>query len=117
MTSVVRFIRIASFVICAIVVVSFMTFAITQTRSASGRQTEEISGRAGATQSSESSNRREGRVHRTLEEASNGLTAPFAGIVSSANSEWASRGVRLLLALAVYGFGLGYLARVLRVRM
>ena len=116
MTSVVRFSRIASFVICAIVVVSFMTFAITQTRSASGRQTEAISGRT-APSDNATSPKHESSVHRGLEEASNGLTSPFAGIVSGASSEWANRGVKLLLALIVYGFGLGYLARVLRVRV
>ena len=36
---------------------------------------------------------------------------------TGSNSQWAIRGVRLLLALLVYGFGLGYLARVIRVRL
>ena len=45
------------------------------------------------------------------------LTSPFSGIVSASSSEWADHGVRLLLALLVYGFGLGFLARALRVRV
>jgi hypothetical protein len=36
--------------------------------------------------------------------------------VVSSSSEWTTRSVKLLLALLVYGFGLGYLARVVRVR-
>ncbi len=106
-----RFIRIASLVICAIVIASFAIFAITQTESASGRQTAAITGQ----ETAKAPSSHEGSVHRAIEDASNALTAPFAGIVSGAESEWASRGVKLLLALVVYGFGLGYLARVLRV--
>jgi hypothetical protein len=102
--------------ICAIVIASFVTFAITQTKSASGHQTEAITGKP-ASASVTTGPKHEGTVHKTIEEASNTLTAPFAGVVSEADSEWASRGVKLLLALAVYGFGLGYLARVLRVRV
>ncbi len=56
-------------------------------------------------------------MHRTIDEASEELTSPFAGLVSGSSSEWVIRGVKLLLALAVYGFGLSYLARVLRVRV
>ena len=41
----------------------------------------------------------------------------FAGIVSNSDSEWATRSVRLFFALLVYGFGLGFLARTLRVRV
>jgi hypothetical protein len=115
--------RLASFVICLIVIVSFTVFALNQTKTASNHQTEEISGptastRAGAsTTSGTSTAGHEGGLHRAIEETSEQLTSPFAGVVSGASSEWASRGVRLLLALAVYGFGLGYLARVLRVRV
>ncbi len=50
-------------------------------------------------------------MHKELDEASNELTSPFEGIVSASESEWASHGVKLLLALLVYGFGLGYLLR------
>ena len=56
-------------------------------------------------------------MHSRLDEASEQLTSPFAGLVSGSSSEWVIRGVKLLLAFAVYGFGLSYLARVLRVRV
>ena len=56
-------------------------------------------------------------MHRWLDEASTELTSPFAGVVSGTHSEWASRGGKLVLALIIYGFGLGYLARVVRVRV
>ncbi len=114
---IVRLLRLASFVICLIVIASFVIFATGQTKSASKRQTEAVSGNAkssGAHASGTSAH--ESSLHKDIDEASDELTSPFAGIVSN-SSEWAVRGVKLLLALAVYGFGLSYLARVLRVRV
>jgi hypothetical protein len=113
---IVRLLRIASFVICAIVIVSFTVFALDQTKSASNRQTEAISRGSSATASTSTSRGHENTVHRAIDETSEQLTSPFAGVVSGAESEWGSRAVKLLLALAVYGFGLGYLARAIRVR-
>jgi len=100
-------------VICLIVAASFLVFAVQQTKTASGHQQAEL---APTATSGEPSTRKEGSVHKALDETSSELTSPFAGIVSS-SSEWTTRGVRLLAALIVYGFGLGYLARVLRVRV
>ena len=48
-------------------------------------------------------------------DAANTLTSPFAGVTSDTSSEWTIHTVKLLLTLAIYGFGLGFLARVLRV--
>ncbi len=112
----VKLLRVASLVICAIVVASFATFAVEQTKSASGHQQAELKGEV-APGSGVSTPTKEGSVHKTLDEAFNELTSPFASIVSGSSSEWAIRGVKLLLALLVYGLGLSYLARVLRVRV
>jgi hypothetical protein len=122
---IVRLLRFASIAICIIVIASFAIFAVDQTQSASKHQTEEITGgpsvtagtRGGATGSSATSSAHESTIHETIDEASDQLTSPFAGVVSGSSSEWVIRGVKLLLALAVYGFGLGYLARMLRVRV
>lgn len=107
----VRVMRLASLVICVIVAVSFLVFAVDQTKAGSNHQQAELNGTA----SSSTQSSHEGSLHKALTETANTLTSPFSGIISS-SSEWASRGVKLLLALVVYGFGLGYLARVLRVR-
>ncbi|HLL93093.1 MAG TPA: hypothetical protein VK252_09160, partial [Solirubrobacteraceae bacterium] len=107
-----KLLRVASLVICAIVVASFATFAVEQTKSASGHQQAELKGEV-APGSAVSTSSKEGSVHKKLDEAFNELTSPFASIVSGSSSEWAIRGVKLLLALLVYGFGLSYLARVL----
>jgi hypothetical protein len=56
-------------------------------------------------------------VRKAIDDASSWLTTPFSGVVSATNGEWATRGTKLLLALVVYGFGLGYLARAIGVRV
>jgi hypothetical protein len=113
MFSIVRLLRLASIVICIIVIASFALFALDRTKTASNHQASEITGAAVST----TTTAHESGVHKVIDEASEQLTSPFAGVVSGSSSEWLIRGVKLLLALAVYGFGLGYLSRVLRVRV
>ena len=110
-SSIVRLIRLASLVICAIVVASFAIFAFEQTKTASKHQTEEVTG--GVSQTVGKTLAHESSVHKAIDEAAQKLTSPFAGVVSS-SSEWVTRGVKLLLALLVYGLGVGFLARALR---
>jgi hypothetical protein len=123
LSSIVRLLRVASLVICLIVIASFAIFAVDETKGASAHQQEELNGpaatntNAGTPGSRGSSSPHEGSVHKAIDEASAELTSPFSGITSGSSSQWVIRGVNLLLALIVYGFGLGYLARVLRVRV
>ena len=114
-----RLLRLASLVICVIVIASFAIFVVNQSKSASAHQTQEIATGSATvkTATSTRSGSGEGSVHKTIDEASEKLTSPFAGVVSGSSSEWVIRGVKLLLALAVYGFGVGFLARVIRVRV
>jgi hypothetical protein len=107
--------RLASIVICLIVIASFLVFAVNQTSSASGHQREELGETPAPAQTLAKPH--ENSIHKGLDEVSETLTSPFGGIVSDASSEWANRTVRLILALLVYGFGLGYLARLVRVRV
>ena len=117
MTSlIVRLLRLASFVICMIVIASFAIFAIDQTKRASAHQTAAITESGSGADSPGNKPAPEGSAHKDIDEASAQLTSPFAGVVSGSSSEWLIRGVKLLLALVVYGFGLSFLARVLRVR-
>ncbi|HEV3046963.1 MAG TPA: hypothetical protein VGY13_06330 [Solirubrobacteraceae bacterium] len=110
----VRLIRLASLAICVIVLASFAIFVVNQSKSASAHQTQEIV-HGSSTPSAPSAH--ESGLHKTLEEASEKLTSPFAGVISSSSSEWVVRGVKLLLALAIYGFGVGYLSRAVLVRV
>ena len=119
MTSlIVKVLRLASFVICLIVVASFVVFATNQTKSASKHQTEELSGKVRPGSSSTgTASAHESSLHKDIDDASEELTSPFAGIVSSSSSQWLVRGVKLALALALYGFGLSFIARMLSVRV
>jgi hypothetical protein len=113
---IVRLLRIASIVICLIVIGSFIVFAVQQTGSASGHQREALGERPKAGSASSSSAGSPSGVHRALDDAAAAFTSPFSGIVSASKSEWGDRAVKLLLALLVYGFGLSFIARTLRVR-
>jgi hypothetical protein len=115
----VKLLRAASIAICLIVIASFGVFAINQTKSASNHQQEELATPAEIAQQAARPappKHHESAVHEVLDEVSGELTSPFSGLTSG-SSEWANRGAALLLALLFYGFGLGYLARVLRVRV
>jgi hypothetical protein len=109
--------RLASIAICLIVVASFGIFVFDESRNASSHQTQEITVKSLAGKSIETTGTHESTVHKAIDEASEQLTSPFSGVTSGSSSEWVIRGVKLLLALAVYGFGLGFLARALRVRV
>lgn len=118
--SIVKLLRFASLVICAIVIASFAIFVLNQTSTASKHQSEEVSNGpalASTEGPAKGSRSHESAVHEAIDEASTQLTSPFAGVVSGSSSEWLVRGVKLLLALIVYGLGFGYLARVLHVRV
>jgi hypothetical protein len=119
LASIVRLLKIASTVICLVVVASFAVFAVNQTKSASGHQQEqlaEVSPDTSAANAAARAHENKGAVHEALDETAGALTSPFSGLVSGSSSEWATRGGKLVAALLVYGFGLGFLARTLRER-
>jgi hypothetical protein len=112
--------RLASRVICLIVIVSFALFAVEQTSSASTHQQNEINESAPATSRTATTSgkpKTKSTVHKTIDEASSSLTSPFSGITAGWKNQWAIHGVDLVLALLLYGFALGFLARTLRVRV
>ena len=118
-----RTLHLASVFICLIVIASFTVFAVNQTSSASAHQQEVLNNEvakpsatvSGA--SARSSPSHESAVHEAIDEASKAFTSPFDGITAGWSSEWLIRSANLGLALVVYGFGLGYLARLIRVRL
>ena len=108
----------ASWVICLIVLASFLVFVVDQTSAASTHQQEDLdSPRSASAAGASGTSKHESDLHKTIDEASNVFTSPFAGVFSGSNSQWLIRGGETVLALLIYGFGLGYLARVLRVRV
>lgn len=119
MSSVTGLMRLASRVICVIVIAWFVVFVVNQTSSASTHQQNEVTEGTEHPrgESDASATKHDSTLHRTLNETADALTSPFAGVVSGSNSEWTIHIVKTLLALLVYGFGLAFLARFLRVRV
>ncbi len=125
-----RCLRLVSVVLCLIVGVSFALFAIDQTSNASAHQQRELNNEippppdgitetaaAASTSSQPKSTNDESSPRKTIDEVAEAVTSPFSGIVESWSSEWLKRGVLLLLTLAIYGFGVGFAARAIRVRI
>jgi hypothetical protein len=128
-----RTMRLASIAACLITIASFALFAVGQTNSASAHQQNVLNGQApvsspeaaGSTQpttpaqpaGANSGTSHKDTAHRVIDEASNALTSPFSGVTAGWSSQWTIRGVQLLLALALYGFALGFVARVVRARV
>jgi hypothetical protein len=109
--------RLASRIICLIVIASFVLFVVNQTSKASkGQQRELTTGSTREAPGSSSTASHESTIHKTIDEVSEELTSPFSGVTSGSTNQWVIRGVNLVLALLVYGFGLGFLARILSVR-
>ena len=111
-----KLLKWASVAACLFVIASFAIFAINQTSSASARQQEEVFGTPRAS-SGQSGTAKKDTAHRVIDDVANELTSPFSSITAGSSSEWVVHGVGLLGALIVYGLGLGYLARVIRVRV
>jgi hypothetical protein len=114
-SSLASLLRLASWIICLIVVASFLVFVVNQTSSASTHQQEELNGNAAP--SGAPAPKHESALHKKIDEASDFFTSPFSAVVSGSTSQWAIHGVKTVLALLIYGFGLSYLARVIRVRV
>ena len=114
--------RLVSVVASLIVGVSFVLFALDESRAASDRSTRGISGQeaSSAADPSPQEERVRERVHskprELIDDADDILLKPFAWADSGSGSLWARKGVPTLLALLVYGLALAFLARVIRVR-
>ena len=104
-----RFLRLATFACCALVVLSFTMFARDQMAGASAHQQTELVAGASTTAPS-AKTKPHAQPRRFIDAAAKVLTSPFDAIVQSSNA-WVKRGLPAVFALLVYGLGLGYLAR------
>jgi len=111
-----RPIRIVAITASVFVVLGWSLFAIDQIRGASHASVAGIAG--DPTTFPDPSPRQEaareklhGKVREFIDDVNDILLAPFAGLVDSSDSEWVRRTIPALLALLVYGFGGGFLAR------
>jgi hypothetical protein len=111
-----KLLRVATVAICLVTIASFGLYAINQTNTASAHQQESLaSGGAEAREVQTTETHTKG-VRGVIDEVSNKLTSPFSEVTASSTSEWVKRGANLGFALLVYGFGLGFIARFIRVR-
>ncbi len=111
-----RPIRIAAITASAFVVLGWSLFAIDQIRGASHASVAGIAG--DPTTFPDPSPRQEkareklhSKPREFVDDVNDILLAPFAGLVDQSNSQWVRVTIPALLALLVYGFGGGYLAR------
>jgi len=112
--------RVVSLVASAIVVLSFVLFALDETRAASERSAAETAGLE-ATRSADPSpdaERARERAHTAprefVDDVDDVLLSPFAWAAPDTTSTWARRGLPALLALFVYGFCLSFLVRYVK---
>jgi hypothetical protein len=119
--SLLRFIAI---VVCAVVALGFLMFAIDELNAGSKTQQSKID------QSADGKNaivvppapspedeaireRQHGQVREAIDDANDVLLTPFSQLVSTSKSNWVTHGVPTVLALLVYGFGIGFLANMM----
>jgi hypothetical protein len=112
-----RALRIAAVVCSLLVVVGWGWFAADQTNAASKDTQAEIAGQTAGQfadpdpDTERARERAHGKVHEAVDDANDVLLRPFAAVTEGSSSKWVRRSIPALLALVVYGFGLGLLAR------
>jgi hypothetical protein len=114
MGSAIRFLAIA---ISVVVVLGFAAFAIDETDKGSKAQQAKLERELGTTVAPDAAQeaareRDHGAVREAIDDTNDVLLRPFADLVDSDNS-WVNHGIPALLALLIYGFGLGLLANML----
>jgi hypothetical protein len=105
-----RVIRTVSIVTSVLVIVSFAFFAADQFGGASARQQEALGQSDDVSRPALNAH---AQPRRFVDGSAHVLLSPFASL-DAAGGEWAQRTLPTALALLVYGFGLGFLARSAR---
>jgi len=118
MGSLIRFIAIA---ISCVIALGFVLFAVNEADKGSQTQQDKVERELGhapndlvAPNAHDEAFREahQGKFHEAVDDANDVLLRPFADLVDS-NNAWVEHGVPTLLALLVYGLGLGLLANML----
>jgi hypothetical protein len=103
-----KFIRFIAFFCCGVLIVSFVMFAINETNGGEAQAQLEMQGINHPVMPPQPKS--EGQPRKTIDKIADELETPFKGIVTG-DDKWANRLVPLVLALLVFGLGLGFLAR------
>jgi hypothetical protein len=111
-----RLLRLASIAICAIAILWFASFALDQSKAASSHQQAEVAA-AESAPSVGTTAKKPSASREALDKAFSALSSPFSSVTSGSTSAWTIHIVDTLLVLGVYGFGLAFLARLLRLNV
>ena len=106
-----RGLTVCALICCTLVALSFGLFVVDRTSTASKQQATQVDSGGGQAATAQTS--RPGEPRRFIDDAARSLTSPFRSVISS-HSQWTEEIATTLLALAVYGLGLGFLARYSR---
>jgi hypothetical protein len=102
-----RALHYLSLVASLFVLASFGLFALAQVSHASSTQVNAVAGQRSAAPHQV---HRTGQPRRLIDEVAGKLTSPFDGIVPS-DDVWVNHAIPALLALLVFGAGVGFLGR------
>lgn len=106
-----RVLRLASRLACLVVLAAFVIFAVHQTSAGATNELGKF------TRTAKAAEERPSGLHQLIDEAANGLSSPFEAITSGIDSQWGVHIVDLLLALLLYGFICGFIARIISLRL
>jgi hypothetical protein len=117
-----RMLRLASLAICLVAVAWFVGFAVEQSKGASAHQQAELNESAPLSQrtfttpaaAAAAAKGKPGQLRSTIDEVFSAVSSPFSGLTSSLSGAWPQHIANTLLALLLYGVGLGLIARFLR---
>lgn len=111
-----RILRTASLAICLVAIASFIGFAVEQSQAGSSHQQTEVNAASPVTASDHVSAPNGGKsgLRKAIDDAFAKIASPFSGFTKKISSPWPAHIVNMLLALLIYGFGLGFIARSLR---
>lgn len=113
-----RVLRFAAIACSLFLIGGFAWFAADEAGAASKQSQAEIAGQqASRTASPDPDQERDrekvnSQAHEAVDDVNDVLLKPFAAIAADSDSKWTRRLIPAVLALIVYGFGLGLLARV-----
>ncbi len=119
--SLLRFIAV---LVCALVALGFLMFAIDELNAGSKGQQSKIDQSADGQQAvvvapapspqdEAIRERQHGQTREAIDDANDVLLTPFSQLVATSKSNWVTHGVPAVLALLVYGFGIGFLANLM----
>jgi hypothetical protein len=117
------FVRLVAIVASGLVLFGFAYFATDEMSRGSQTQQNELAGKLSggldptpvAPSPSQEADREQvnGPLREAVEDANDLLLGPFTGVVAGSTDRWVTHGVPALLALLLYGVGLGMLANML----